>query len=160
MHCKKEKQQMLIVSQGLETIAMSSPQYRFLSSFLSKTFSSNVQDILHSMKDMTQYFYYKNAKPVAVLSFRKHGHLQCSQKPCPNMVYNVATAPYYRKRGYMKQLFLALFRDLKQQKQKFVHLEVLQNNLPAIALYKKLGFRVVEICEGIYHMRKQLFSKK
>lgn len=53
---------------------------------------------------------------------------------------NVAVAPEYRRQGIAEQLIIDLIRQLNDRNSKSLALEVRQSNLPAIALYEKLGF--------------------
>lgn len=153
---------MIVVSQGLDAIT-TDQQYSFLTKFLQQSFrSADVGDLLMSMSEMEQYFFFQKHKPVAVVSFRKRGHLHCTGAYYSNTLYNVATSPYYRKRGYMKKLLKFLIQQKRKQRVKHLHLEVLKNNLKAVNLYRSLGFEVLYECmpssthKGIYVMRLTL----
>lgn len=147
---------MIIVSHGLEGLT-TLPQYEFLASFLASSFHSNPDEILLSMNDdMTQFFMFKNNKPVAVVSFRPKGHLQSTSKVYVNVLYNIATAPRYRKKGHMKTLLLHVLSTLKKQRRKQVHLEVLRSNKRAIRLYRHFGFRVIHSTPEIFLMQLTL----
>lgn len=148
---------MIVVSHGLEAIT-TDKQYSFLSKFLQQSFrASDVENLLENMTNMEQYFYFHNHKPVAVVSFLKKGYLQCTGTYYRNALYNVATAPYYRKRGYMKKLLKFIIQQKKKQRCKRLHLEVIKNNTKAVRLYKSLGFEVIHECHpGIYAMSLRL----
>jgi GNAT superfamily N-acetyltransferase len=146
---------MILVSHGLEGLTTLS-QYEFLASFLSSSFHSNPDEILLSMNDMTQFFLFKNNKPVAVVSFRPKGSLQSTSKVYNNVLYNIATAPRYRKKGLMKTLLLHVLSTLKKQRRKKVYLEVLRSNTRAIRLYQHLGFRVIHSTPDIFLMQLTL----
>jgi len=150
---------MIIVSNGLDAIA-SGDQYRFLFKFFSQSFhTNNVYDTFLSMLKMRQYFFFKNNKPIAVVSFKKRGFVNCTGTYYTNVLYNVATSPYYRRKGYMKQLLYFIIDEMRKQRRKYLHLEVLKDNEKAINLYKKLGFEIIYECDpsfslgGIYLMR-------
>ena len=78
---------------------------------------------------------------------------------------NVAVAPQYRRQGIAEQLVLSLVSALRDDKVKFLSLEVRVSNMPAISLYEKLGFQQVGLRPGYYRnpkedaiiMRKELF---
>lgn len=153
---------MIVVSQGLDAIT-TDQQYSFLSKFLQQSFhSADVGNLLLSMTGMEQFFFFQNNKPVAVVSFKKRGHLHCTGAYYSNTLYNVATAPYYRKRGYMKQLLKFLIQQKRKQRIKYLHLEVLKKNIKAVGLYQSLGFEILYEClptsthKGIYVMRLRL----
>jgi len=149
---------MIVVSNGLDAIT-SGDQYKFLFKFLSQSFHTDrIYETLQTMLNMRQYFFFKNNKPIAVVSFKKRGHLNCSGIHHTNVLYNVATSPYYRRKGYMKQLLQFVMDDMRKQKRKYLHLEVLKDNEKALNLYKKLGFEVIYECsgKGIYLMRLRL----
>lgn len=134
---------MIVQSKGLDVL--NSAQISFLSHFLGRCFKdAYTENMLSSMNHhrMEQFFFIKNNKPVAVVSFKKKGSLNCTYRSYSNVLYNVATAPYYRKRGYMKQLLQHIMKV--KTKLKYLHLEVLKKNKRAINLYQKLGFHVVD----------------
>jgi len=56
-------------------------------------------------------------------------------------LYNIVTDPRWRGRGYGKQLMLQLLAWGKRNGAKRAFLQVLRSNEPALALYRKLGFR-------------------
>ena len=56
---------------------------------------------------------------------------------------NVAVAPEHRRRGVGEALVSALAEVLKEQGNESLALEVRASNMPAIALYEKLGFAQV-----------------
>lgn len=144
---------MIVVSRGLDAIT-TEKQYAFLSHYLQTSLRvPDVKDLLYNMDDMEQYFFFHNHKPVAVASFMKKGVLHCTGNHYRNTLYNVATAPYYRKRGYMKKLLTFLIQQKKAQRFQTLHLEVLKNNKKALRLYRSLGFKVLHECPTIYVMR-------
>lgn len=53
---------------------------------------------------------------------------------------NIAVAPDYRRQGIAEELISALTAELKQRDVHCITLEVRASNLPANALYNKLGF--------------------
>ena len=63
---------------------------------------------------------------------------------------NIAVAPEFRRRGIAERLVLALISDLKERDVQCLTLEVRASNLPAQALYGKLGFSAVGRRPGYY----------
>ncbi len=63
---------------------------------------------------------------------------------------NVAVTPEYRRRGVGEALVSALAEALKEQGNESLALEVRASNVPAIALYEKLGFAQVGRRPGYY----------
>ena len=59
---------------------------------------------------------------------------------------NVATLPEYRKRG----IAAALVKKALENEMEFLTLEVRESNIPAISLYKKLGFEEVGVRPNFY----------
>lgn len=55
-------------------------------------------------------------------------------------IINVATSSAFRGRGYAKMVLDAVFEECRKREISFISLEVRESNLPAIALYQKLGF--------------------
>ena len=150
---------MIVESDGLSAIT-TDKNYTYLTQLLKRSFLVDPYDILSSMTNMKQFFFFHRGKPVAVVSLRDKGHLRCTGKKVSNMLYNVATHPSYRNKGYMKKLLLFLIDMSKQTGKRHLHLEVLSSNKNAISLYKKLGFQVVDGCGGIEWMRLDLKKKK
>ena len=58
-------------------------------------------------------------------------------------VLSVALAPQARGRGHAGQLLAEHLRQLSRQGVRAVHLEVEEGNTPALALYRRFGFREV-----------------
>lgn len=77
---------------------------------------------------------------------------------------NVAVSPDYRRQGIAEALVNGLSNALRAKNIRFLMLEVRVSNMPAIALYEKLGFIVVgrrpryysNPREDAYVMRKEL----
>ena len=65
-------------------------------------------------------------------------------------VTNVAVSPYFRKKGYGEGLVVAAKEAAKQENAKCIFLEVRESNVPAISLYKKLGFEELGIRKKFY----------
>ncbi len=55
-------------------------------------------------------------------------------------IMNVAVAPAYRRQGRGKALMLAMMDALRKLEREQLFLEVRESNVPALALYERLGF--------------------
>ena len=72
------------------------------------------------------------------------------------VVYNAATgvSPKFRRRGLIGKMYKALNQKLAEIKAHEMVLEVIENNLPAISVYKKEGYTVARrlVCyQGLLH---------
>ncbi|MBQ2901637.1 MAG: ribosomal protein S18-alanine N-acetyltransferase [Agathobacter sp.] len=65
-------------------------------------------------------------------------------------VTNVAVSPDFRKRGYGEQLVATAKEVAKDVGAESIFLEVRVSNVPAISLYKKLGFEELGIRKKFY----------
>ena len=68
---------------------------------------------------------------------------------------NVAVHPDHRRKGIAEALVNALSQDLKQRDNVCLTLEVRDSNVPAIALYEKLGFVQVGLRKNYYRNPKE-----
>ena len=55
-------------------------------------------------------------------------------------IINIATAPLFRRNGYARHLLDFILAKAREQAKERLLLEVRETNLPAIALYKSVGF--------------------
>lgn len=58
-------------------------------------------------------------------------------------IIRIAVAPQFRQRGVATGLLQYCFRLAKEKQVTSVYIEVRPSNIPAIALYKKLGFQLI-----------------
>lgn len=65
-------------------------------------------------------------------------------------IMNMCIAPSYRRRGLGHRILLHLLKIAGQQHASHAWLEVRPTNLPAISLYRKLGFRKIQIRKNYY----------
>ena len=65
-------------------------------------------------------------------------------------VTNVAVRPEYRKKGVASELLVELMKAGSLRGVRNYSLEVRAGNLPAIALYEKLGFKTEGLRKGFY----------
>ncbi|WP_296204652.1 ribosomal protein S18-alanine N-acetyltransferase [Psychrobacter sp. UBA3962] len=65
-------------------------------------------------------------------------------------VLRIGTHPDYQRRGLAAALLQALIKVMPQRQLERILLEVRQDNVAAIALYKKMGFEVIHVRKGYY----------
>ena len=65
-------------------------------------------------------------------------------------ITNVALHPDFRGRGIGEAVLKAILNEVLGRGAKFVTLEVRASNMPAVSLYKKLGFKVLGTRKGYY----------
>ena len=65
-------------------------------------------------------------------------------------VLRIGTHPDYQRQGLAAGLLQALIKAMPDKKLERILLEVRQDNLAAIALYKKMGFEVIHVRKGYY----------
>ena len=79
-----------------------------------------------------------------------------SQTVCEETdMMNVAVHPDYRRQGIAEALIVSLLENLKEQGSHSLTLEVRASNVPAIALYEKLGFAEVGRRKNYYRNPKE-----
>ncbi len=72
-------------------------------------------------------------------------------------VIAIAVHPDFRGRGIGKRLMETVLQEFKKLGVKKVYLEVRVNNLPALRLYEKLGFKIVEYIPSYYRDGEDAF---
>ena len=65
-------------------------------------------------------------------------------------IVTLMTAPQMRQRGLSKELMQLFLRDFIKDPHKICFLEVAQDNMPALSLYKSLNFKVCGERKGYY----------
>jgi len=68
---------------------------------------------------------------------------------------NLAVAPEYRRLGVGEKLVTQLVKRLRDNQATCLTLEVRESNIPAIALYRKMGFTEVGRRPNYYHNPKE-----
>jgi len=66
-------------------------------------------------------------------------------------IHNVAVSPEFRRCGIAISLVNALIEISRERNLSVIYLEVRESNLPAISLYKNLGFDIVGKRPNYYH---------
>lgn len=90
-------------------------------------------NILESMDNSTVFF-------KAVVNNKTVGYCGMQLTLSEGYITNVAVTSEYRGCGVASELLKSLFEYAKLKKLNLISLEVRVSNLPAISLYKKLGF--------------------
>ncbi len=76
-------------------------------------------------------------------------------------VLNLAVAPDYQRTGSAFSLMKEALEELKERKVKELFLEVRDSNLPAIHLYQKIGFDLLDLRKNYYdHPRENALLMK
>ena len=70
-------------------------------------------------------------------------------------IMNIAVHPDWRRNGIAEKLIDSLIAELKNRGSRALMLEVRVSNVPAIALYEKLGFRQVGRRKNYYRNPKE-----
>ena len=74
--------------------------------------------------------------------------MQCVMGEC--YINNIAVFPQFRGMGIGTRLVQMLMEQAIQRDGVFISLEVRVSNLPALGLYRKLGFEVLSVRKGYY----------
>ncbi|MBR1763253.1 MAG: ribosomal protein S18-alanine N-acetyltransferase [Eubacterium sp.] len=98
------------------------------------------KSIEESLKNPCSHFY------IAKVNNEVAGYIGVQIFSGEGYVTNVATLPEYRKQGIARALMERALRN----EMEFLTLEVRKSNLPAISLYRKLGFEEVGIRPDFY----------
>ena len=111
------------------------------SSDLKELFTDYKLDYIISNNEYVQYYAYKiDNKYIAFLCF-----MNISEEV---EIIDVFVLEKYRRNNIMTSLFNYLFKNEKYTK---IFLEVSEENIGAINLYKKLGFKVISVRKGYYN---------
>ena len=78
------------------------------------------------------------------------GYLGVQYGPDGADIMNIAVDSAYRNRGIAQQLMKSMAERLREKQLSWLTLEVRESNLPAISLYRKLGFREVGVRRHYY----------
>ena len=71
-------------------------------------------------------------------------------------IMNMCVAPAYRQQGLGLRILQHLLHAAGKRRCRWAWLEVRYTNLPAVSLYRKLGFRITRIRKGYYRTRQGL----
>ena len=91
--------------------------------------------VLESMGNTLQYYILKRNRVVSIISVKRMGRSRAG-KYHRNILYNAVTHPDHRGKGYMKRLLREVIDRHPRPS-----LEVFLDNIPAITLYHRMGFR-------------------
>ncbi|MFN8674214.1 MAG: GNAT family N-acetyltransferase [Candidatus Sericytochromatia bacterium] len=100
--------------------------------------------------------YFDNDK---LVSFINMGYREEANK---KLFYNISTGviPKYRRKGLSDSLIKILINNLKEKNLDYFSLEVLENNKPAIELYKKNNFKISRVLKSFKIEKKLLKETK
>lgn len=95
-----------------------------------------MQLVSPSTRDIMRGFLYEeDGKPVGLINY-----MSPPNRKGEWMIANVTVLPQYRRRGIARKLVEATLNALRERKAKIALLGVIARNLPAVNLYKELGF--------------------
>lgn len=77
------------------------------------------------------------------------------QKTDITEIITICVHPDFRKQGIAKNLLLELKTKMKKRK---IMLEVNERNIPAIKLYKKLGFKEINVRKNYYKEKEKTYN--
>ncbi len=70
-------------------------------------------------------------------------------------ITNIAVFPAFRRKGVGEALVDALYQQAKKENAEFITLEVRKNNISAISLYEKCGFKKVGERKNFYESPRE-----
>ena len=91
-----------------------------------------------------------NTKPVTRPFIKSTTNAGLQQAADEGYIANIAVLPAWRRKGWGEALLRYLIDYAREEKLSFLTLEVRRSNLPAQALYRKLGFEVVGVRQHYY----------
>ena len=99
---------------------------------------SAMQFFFPSMRDIMRGFIFEeDGRPVGLINYMSPPNRRGEW-----MIGNVTVLPDYRRRGIARKLVEATLASLRERKAILSLLQVIEGNLPAVSLYKQLGFEV------------------
>lgn len=106
------------------------------------------ENIIESLSSATIFY-------VAKCDEKTVGYLGMQNAMGDGYITNVAVTKDFRNFGVATSLLSALFEYATKNQMNFISLEVRKSNVPAISLYKKLGFKDVGIRKNFYTAPKE-----
>lgn len=106
------------------------------------------QALLDSHRGNTAFFVAYN--PISII-----GYAGVQTAADESYVTNIAVLPAYRGLGVGEKLTESLLKFSRDKNMAFLSLEVRESNLPAIALYEKLGFKTAGFRKNFYDSPKE-----
>jgi ribosomal-protein-alanine N-acetyltransferase len=74
------------------------------------------------------------------------------------VIYSIAVDSKFRNRGFGRKLLEESIREMKQNKALSIALYVNVNNIPAIKLYEKVGFLIVQKVENMCGQKERCYK--
>ncbi len=106
------------------------------------------ENIIESLNSATVFY-------VAKSDSKTVGYLGMQNAMGDGYITNVAVTKNFRNFGVATALLSALFEYATKTQMNFISLEVRKSNIPAISLYKKLGFKDVGVRKNFYTAPKE-----
>ena len=78
------------------------------------------------------------------------GKTYMDKKPATGQILTIDVSPNHRRKGIGQRLLQEIEKTFKDKSVKICHLEVRENNLGALSLYQKLGYRKIGRLEKYY----------
>ena len=75
-----------------------------------------------------------------------------------SVIYSIATAQKFRKKGFARKLLKASIEEMKLNRISSVFLYVNVNNIPAIKLYKEIGFVIIEQIKNVCGQKENCYK--
>ncbi|MGQ9551570.1 MAG: GNAT family N-acetyltransferase, partial [Candidatus Bathycorpusculaceae bacterium] len=88
------------------------------------------------------------------------GRIDTERESLVGHILTIDVAPAYRRRRIAQRLLQEIERLFKEKGAKMCRLEVREDNVAALNLYKKLGYEKVERLERYYKDAHGLYLKK
>ena len=92
--------------------------------------------------------------PTSRLWMNEKGLLLCSQVADEMEILTFGIIPEYRHQGEGSQLLNQMFQYAKENNIQKIFLDVAEDNIPAIKLYEKMGFSLINRRKGYYQNGK------
>ena len=80
------------------------------------------------------------------------GHMVYWELPGEVQLQNIGVHPDARRRGIGRKLMTYLIDEARRAKAEMIHMEVRTSNVPAITLYRSLGFDEMGVRKGYYRV--------
>ncbi len=118
------------------------------------------KEVLKSSKYFTKIFYIiKSQDEVAgYCIYRLKPIVYSKGLKTQSVIYSIATAQKFRKKGFAKKLLKESIEEMKLNRISSVFLYVDVNNVPAIKLYKEMGFVIIEQIKNICGQKENCYK--
>jgi len=120
----------------------------------------NEKEVLKCSKYFTKIFYIiKNQDELAgYCIYRLRPVVYSKGIKKQSVIYSIATAQKFRQKGFAKKLLKRSIEEMKLNRISSVFLYVNVNNIPAIKLYKEMGFVIIEQIKDICGQKENCYK--